>query len=447
MGILRKVYGNTLVLKAAAMRRGLVQSAPRHLQKMRDRRVRWMVRYAARTVPHYRDLFRDLGIVPGDIRGADDLACLPLLDKAAVSADPERFRSESHHGRRALRFKTSGSTGLPLSIYHDRRSILENMAYSEPERAVAKRLMGRAGAYRTLRINRPSSTLGEVQAFCAQNTLIPVKPEHHRVDVAMQPREVIERIRELEPDILGGYGAYLEMFFRYVHENGISLPLPRLVSYGAEGMTLPGRELITEQFGIPVVAAYNAVESFKIGFQCGCGPDYHLHEDLCHVRIVDPGGKDLPEGGQGTVVISNLVNRGTVLINYRLEDLASISPPGCDCGRSLKKLTGLQGRELDAIVLPGGSFVHAGAVWSILSKGSGVVRYQLVQQALDRFEVKLVTVDQESFERFNSQVVPGLRSIFGPAARIELSRHEKLLPGKSGKFRPIMSRVRSREGP
>ena len=72
--------------------------------------------------------------------------------------NPERFRSDSHHGRRSLSFKTSGSTGRPLIIYHDRRSILENIANSEPQRAAATALLKSASGYRFLRIERSSST-------------------------------------------------------------------------------------------------------------------------------------------------------------------------------------------------------------------------------------------------------------------------------------------------
>lgn len=438
--MIRKVYGNAIVLAAAAGRRGIAYAPAEHIARLRDARIRRLVHYAASTVPYYRDYFRDEGVDPGEIRNAADLARLPLLEKATVSADPARFRSESHHGRRALKFKTSGSTGLPLDIWHDRRSILENIAYSEPERAVATGIIGRGTGYRSFRVNRASSTLGEVQAFCARNTLIPGKPQHLRIDVNEPPEAVVERIRELRPEIFGGYGAYLEMFFRYLYENQVSIPMPRLVNYGAEGMTMPGRRLITEAFGIPVIASYNAVESFKVGFQCGHGPDYHVHGDLCHLRIVDTAGNDVEEGKPGEVVITNLVNRGTVLLNYRLGDRAALTSTPCECGRTFRRLTGLEGRVLDAIVRPGGSFIHAGAIWSVLAQGRGVVRYQFIQDELERFSVKLVTVDDGSFDRFRRDVLPELRSLLGASARIEISRHDEIPPDASGKFRPIRSR-------
>ena len=44
------------------------------------------------------------------------------------------------------------------------------------------------------------------------------------------------------------------------------------------------------------------------------------------------------------MVISNLVNRGAVLLNYRLGDVASLSTGKCSCGRILLMLSELEGR-------------------------------------------------------------------------------------------------------
>ena len=65
---------------------------------------------------------------------ARDLDRLPLLDKATVAQAPERFRSEVVNDTDALPFVTSGSTGTPLTIHHDRESLLANIAYGERER-------------------------------------------------------------------------------------------------------------------------------------------------------------------------------------------------------------------------------------------------------------------------------------------------------------------------
>lgn len=41
------------------------------------------------------------------------------------------------------------------------------------------------------------------------------------------------------------------------------------------------------------------------------------------------------EAQKGEMMISNPVNQGTVLLNYRLGDIATLSRQRCSCGRSL----------------------------------------------------------------------------------------------------------------
>jgi phenylacetate-CoA ligase len=447
LALLRKIHGNSIVLAAALSNRGVEFHGREKTERLRDARVRKLVRYAARNVPYYRDWFRQNAVDPREIETASDLARLPVLDKATVIQNPERFRSESRRGRSAIRFTTSGSTGSPLTFYHDRRSILANIAFSEPERSVRTNFIGRQFGYSFLRINRSESTGSRVRTFCNDHTFIPVRPQSDRLDITDPPQKVIESIRQLKPACILAYGSYLEMLFRYIHERNIEIPLPQLVCYSADGMTGPGRELISKQFGLPVLATYNAVECFKIGFQCGQGPSYHLYEDLCHLRIAGEGGETLPDGEKGAVIISNLVNRGTVLLNYKLGDIASLSGNPCTCGRTLRLLNDLEGRVEDMLTFADGHFLHPRAIWAVLRTAVGLLRYQLVQHEPDRFELKLVTTREDAYTKIVEQISPQLRTLLGQTALIEIRRHDELPADRSGKFRPVVSKCMRRNKP
>jgi phenylacetate-CoA ligase len=110
---MNRVWGTLVVLTALpGQRRAPFLPRPR-LDARRDARIRRIVGYAARTVPHYRELFARERIDPRDVRGAADLDALPLVDPDDVRRRPERFRSESRRARGALSFLTSGATGRP----------------------------------------------------------------------------------------------------------------------------------------------------------------------------------------------------------------------------------------------------------------------------------------------------------------------------------------------
>ena len=83
--------------------------------------------------------------------------------------------------------------------------------------------------------------------------------------------------------------------------------------------------------------------------------------------------------------ISNLANRGTLLLNYRLGDYARFAQGACPCGRTLRRLEGLEGRVAEVLRL-GNGFVHQYAIWHALTAIDDLVNFQLVQLKRRRFE-------------------------------------------------------------
>ncbi len=436
---LNKVYGNSVVLMNLRGQRHIPYLSEDELRARRDARLRKIVRYAVETVPYYRNLFRTEGIDPREIRSADDLARLPLIDKKTVRKDPNLFLSTSRRGKQSIPVITSGSTGTPLEVHHDRVSLLANIAFGEREREVISRVSGISHGYREVNISYRGSTGEVVRSFYRQWTFIPIRPKRLSLSVLEPVEHIVERINHFRPEIIVGFGSYLETLFRMLASRKMRMHLPRLVIYSAESMTREGRALIEERFGVPVLTMYNAVEAFKIGFFCEERKNFHLHDDLCHVRIVDANGHQVACGAKGEVVISNLVNRGTVLFNYRLGDVASMPSERCACGRTFPLLSELEGRVEDIVLLPDGGFVHPRAVWGVLKQRNEVLRYQMIQHDLNRFELKLVTVDRPSYERVIGRILGDLRGLLGKPAIIEAAYYEELQPEARGKFRPVVS--------
>jgi phenylacetate-coenzyme A ligase PaaK-like adenylate-forming protein len=437
--LLRKLRGNA-VIAAHLIGQARAPFAPRErIEALRDRRVRRMVRYAARHVPHYREWFAQSGLDPRRIRRAADLALLPILDRDQVRAEPRRFVAETAAARDALEFATSGSTGIPVRVLHDRRSLLANFAWGERERAPA--IAACDGAFRPseLYVGYETSTFKKVTAFYQESTLLPVQPKRRFVSLLEPIEDVVALANQLRPDLLVGYGGWIDLFFRTVAARGLTLRPPRLVLYMGEALPHGARSHIEEGFGIPVLSRYNAVEAFKIGFVCEHRRGFHLHEDLCHVRIVDAGGRDLAHGESGRVVLSNLVNRATVLLNYPIGDLASISAESCPCGRTQRLLSELEGRVEDILPLEDGRFVHPRAVWETLKGERGLLQYQLTQHERRRFSLRLVTLDEASFERIESRARAELGRLLGPGSVLEVERQAELDRRAGGKFRAVRS--------
>lgn len=442
--LLNKVYGNTVVLRNLYRQRRIPYLSLEGLYELRDTRLRSIVNYAAKTVPYYQDLFRTMKINPSEIRSVEDLEGLPFLDKEMVRKDPVYFISTTRRGKKAIPFLTSGSTGMPTKIYHDRYSLLANIAFGEREREVISKICGRSFGYRIVLLLPPENTTKKVQELYRRWTFIPIRPVQFILSILSPVEEVVESINHLRPDALIGYASYLETLFRTLASRRISIHLPKVLVSLAETMTAEGKTFIEGEFGIPVLSQYNAMEAFKIGFTCEERKGFHLHEDVCHVKIVDTNGKKLTDGEKGEIVISNFVNRGTVLLNYRLGDVGSLSREKCPCGRTLPLLSELEGRLEDILFLPDGRFIHPRVIWRVIKNIEGVLKYQLIQHEPKRFELRLVTVDKDTYLRIVNRILDGLKNLLGSSVTIESQYVDELKPQEGGKFRPVLSLCKPR---
>jgi phenylacetate-CoA ligase len=437
---LRRAYGSAVVAASVRGQRRVPFLAREEVERRRDLGVRRTVAYAAANVPYYRDLFTREGIDPREIRAARDLGRLPALDRDQVRHEPELFLAESRRARNALTFFTTGSTGTPLRVHHDRRSLLANLGFGERERAPV--IEGTGGSFRPkeLYVGNTTSTMRKVVAFYEESTFLPVRPRRRFVSVREPIEEVAAITRAERPDVLVGYGGWIHLFFKTVAARGLEIHPPKMVMYMAEALPHGGREHIEGTFGIPVMSRYSAAEAFKIGFYCERRTGFHLHEDLTHVRVVGADGADAAPGEVGQILISNLVNRASVLLNYPVGDLGSIAAEQCSCGRSFRLLSELEGRVEDILPLRDGRFVHPRAVWQVFQGDPDVLQYQLTQHRPDTFELRLATVDDRAYGRAEARVLAPLQSLLGRDATIDARRVTEPELRGDGKFRAVASR-------
>jgi phenylacetate-CoA ligase len=367
--------------------------SPAAIARARRRQVQSMVRHAFATVPFYRQAIERLGASPRDFVDVSDLARLPILERADLQLAPETVRSSAYGPADGMVLRSSGSsTGAPRRILHDQRAILLNAAHGERERSIVTRIVGRATGYREAVFTMLHSTTMEVQEHLQNRLRLPgrfaVQRAYFPLDDPLD--ENVRRLAEFRPQVVQGYGSHIGCLLRRAAELGRVPPELRVVSYSSDGMSEPDRRFITEQLGIPVLCTYQAVEAFKIGFECGESQGLHVNDDLYPIRIVDQEGRDAPAGESGAVIVSNLVNRATVLLNYRIGDRAALLPGRCPCGRALPRMTLPLGREGEWIALLDGGRLHVQVLHSLFRGEDRVLGFQIEQQSVDRLRISLV---------------------------------------------------------
>jgi phenylacetate-CoA ligase len=405
------------------------------------RRLARMVRHAYDTVPYYKETMRRLGVLPGDFRSAHDLGRLPVIERDQLQKDPEYFLSDAIAPHNLLRTRTGGSSGAPRTVWWDAGGILENAAHAERERAIIAGLVGTFVNYRETVIGSPLSSDLDIQAIYRDRLFIPsrARTRYQHLSILDSPAKNIAHMNEFRPDVIRTYGSYLGRLFSYAREAGVEFLVPKVVFYDADELPESARQLISGTFGVPVLSAYQAGEAFKIGFECEEHGGFHLNCDVYPLRIVDVNGDAVPDGESGDVLVSNLVNRATVLLNYRLGDVAHVIPGPCRCGRTLPVLSFVEGRIDDWIGLPSGELVHPQAVRTIMVLEQSITQYQVIQNDFHRFS--LAVVGGRDHDALVERLRASFAERFGSETAIEVSFVDAIPPTASGKINPVQSRV------
>ena len=94
------------------------------VQKLQD-----MLRYAYRYVPYYHELFDRYGFNPDGVRHPEDIAALPLLEKAEAIRLGDRLYSQEK-GLQYYKTFTGGSSGQSLTLMMEKDVVYRERAFA-----------------------------------------------------------------------------------------------------------------------------------------------------------------------------------------------------------------------------------------------------------------------------------------------------------------------------
>jgi phenylacetate-CoA ligase len=405
---------------------------------------RVQVQRAFREVPYYRDKFREYGIGEEDVAKLrmEDLPRLPLLQKPSVRANPELFLTKSAAAHPPKCFHTSGTTGTPLRIYWDFKVHQHNIAVR------AARSFRWAGVeYRGSRAvlagrlivnpqrNQPPFwryNLWEKQLYLSAYNILP-----------QNMPDYVGALNKFRPATLTGFPSALSFLAKEIGESGLEVYRPRAIITTSEALRPKMREVVERVFGVKAYEEYGSVENCALATECEKG-GMHVHPDFGLVELLRADGKPADPGEMGEIVATGFANTNQILLRYRTGDLARWSDRPCACGRTLfPVLDALDGRQEDVVLFPDGREMMR---FDFLFKElKGVAEGQVVQEALTHFVINILPTreyHQSDADTIRQRLVT--RYGLGPEMKIEVRRLDHIPREKSGKFRPVISRVRPR---
>jgi len=128
------------------------------------------------------------------------------------------------------------------------------------------------------------------------------------------------------------------------------------------------------------------------------------------------------------------------LIRYRIGDTVELSGEKCPCGRAYPTVKAIIGRRDNYLVTPSGALV--GRLDHVFKGARHIVEAQLVQEVVDRVEVRIVP--DSGFDSSDGEYVRRkLQERVGSRMQVKIRIVDRIPRSKSGKFRAVVSKVRS----
>ena len=315
-----------------------------------------------------------------------DFHSLPTLPRARVQDANEALRAASMpaaHGR-VVWHSTTGSTGQPLRCASSDLTHFFNNALTLREGFWHRR------DYRAkLMIIRSNAKEGSYPNWGPATEHLADTGPLVVLEVRRPLHEQLEHLRRERPAYVLTYASNAHALALHCLSIGERLTgLREMRVYGE----LPRPDLgalCHEAFGCAVIDLYSAEETGPIAAQC---PEYgalHVHEEVVLLELLDESGAACPAGQIGRVVVTPLHNFAMPLLRYELGDYAKWGPP-CACGRTLRVLASVAGRERNMLTHADGSLSWPSFPARIWLPYPAIRQVQLVQTAIDHIEVRML---------------------------------------------------------
>lgn len=406
---------------------------PEHIQALQWRKLQALLRHCWEQVPYYRQSWTALGLAgPQDIRGVEDYARLPTLDKPTIRANFEQMIAQDRRGE--LLFKTTGgSTGEPLRFGYTRESY-------ERRLAIMWRGYGWAGArlgQRTLYLwgTPPGKQKRKDRLYHAlfnRHMLSAFEMSESRM------AEYADAIDRFRPETIVSYVAPIVKMAEWLQANGRRVHRPQRILGAAESLHESQRALIEQAFGCPAYNTYGCREFMLIAAECEHRQGLHLNAD--HLRVELGAAIGAATEGPRDIIVTDLHNYGMPLLRYANGDLATASQARCSCGRGLPLLASVDGRKLDALRTPDGRYVPGEYIVYAFLGATGIRRYQVIQKRLDAFEITLVR-DHDFDESVITLVTGELRKVVGDEIALDFRFTDEIPLTATGKQRVTVSEL------
>ncbi|MFC5468821.1 AMP-binding protein [Cohnella suwonensis] len=192
-------------------------------------------------------------------------------------------------------------------------------------------------------------------------------PASSRTPVTPYPR-VLELLKRLGVSVIAGLPREMELLAETARLLGsdakTDFPALRAICAAGELMSEPRRNHIEKLWGVPVFNLYGSTETGNIAAMCEHGVMHVMERDYLVEVLNEDGSMPASQGERGFASVTTLSHQASPLLRYFNEDIITVEPCQCKCGRS------------------GGSLVHFGRRKERIPFGGLVLDSKDIQDAV-----------------------------------------------------------------
>ena len=316
--------------------------------------------------------------------------------------------------------RTSGSTGVPVRISWSRERM---MIDAQDTRRFVDQLGGELAC---TRIIYPRGNE-------AQPWLLNI-----RTSIDDQIQFILKRYREAKAIAITTFPTNAEMLAKTVLERSLDMSFIQRFGVFAEMFEPTQEVLIRKAFpNAQIWSTYSALEFGMIATRCVNEPQFHhIMSHKLGVEVLNEQGEPCENDEVGRLVITDYFNRQSPFIRYEIGDLAARGE--CPCGTThLPALSQVFGKIRGALIHPNGQRVLFVDLSVALRDVKGMRQYQVIQEELDRFVVRVL-----ADRNLDSEIHQVFETHFGHLPEMTILYEEKEIPREAnGKFHASICRI------
>ena len=383
------------------------------------------VKHAYNHTVYYKRVFDELGLRPENIRCAEDLKQLPLINKDVVREHFDEIVPDNLKQYRFRKSRTGGTTGEPMCYYCDENT----WGYVTANKIFSWKTTGYH--YGDAFVALGSASLFPEKRNKAREMYDKLRNEHGLNGMNLSDevcKKYVSYICEKHIKYIYGYAASVYLLSKYVAENNIDMTFVEAVFTTSEKLTDEYRQLIEKTYKCRVMDCYGAKDAGITAFELERGT-YNVGYNVIAETINDI------DDNTGTLLTTNFLNYAFPLIRYEFGDEAGLSKSDSFNGQII---TDVVGRSSDVMRLENGRNV-TGPGFTILMKPYDIVAYEI--KKIGKLSVELrIQPDKGKYTKEQEQaIVSKIHQYIGEDCVLDIVYVDHFEPLKNGKRRYFMN--------